>query len=114
MLLLRIQKKYQDLIMSGEKKVEVRAAYPRFKSLGPGDLLKLNGQHVIRVIDVRKYPDFETMLLHEDASEIGPGLSKDGVIATLREIYPPEKEQLGVLAIRVEPIEPQEEKANGK
>jgi ASC-1-like (ASCH) protein len=105
---LRIQKKYQDLILSGKKKIEVRVAYPQLKSLGPSGFLNLNGQHVVRITDVRRYPDFEAMLSHEDPSEIGPGMSKEELIATLRKIYPLEKEKLGVLAICVEPVRPKD------
>jgi len=104
MHLLRIRKKYQDLILAGEKKIEVRVAYPHLESLAAGGYLSLNGQHVVRIIEVRRYPNFEAMLSNESLSEIGPGMSKDELIAQLREFYLPEKERLGVLAIQVEPV----------
>jgi len=105
MHLLRIEKKYQDLILTGEKKIEVRVAYPHLRSLASGGYLSLNGRHVVRIIDVRRYPTFEAMLSNENPSEIGPNMSKDELIAQLREFYPPEKERLGVLAIQVEPVD---------
>jgi hypothetical protein len=43
---------------------------------------------------------------HEDARSIGGDLgdSRDELLAVIRDIYPPEKERLGVLAIEVELI----------
>lgn len=42
----------------------------------------------------------------EDARSIGGDLgeNREGLLAVIREIYPPEKERLGVLAIEVEVV----------
>ena len=44
------------------------------------------------------------MLDHEDPRTIGGDLgeSREKLLSVIREIYPPEKERLGVLAIEVE------------
>lgn len=53
-----------------------------------------------------EYQSFDAMLDHEDARSIGAelGESRGDLLAVIRDIYPPEKERLGVLAIEVELI----------
>jgi ASC-1-like (ASCH) protein len=57
-------------------------------------------------MDVREYGSFDEMLEHEDAVAIGGDLGKDRteLLRVIRSIYPPEKENLGVLAIHVQRI----------
>jgi ASC-1-like (ASCH) protein len=59
-----------------------------------------------RVVRVTEYESFKEMLDHEDPISIGGelGESRADLLAAIREIYPPEKERLGVLAIEVKRV----------
>jgi ASC-1-like (ASCH) protein len=102
---ISIYKQYLQLIASGEKTIEVRVAYPSMKGIAPGQLLRFfagNEQCLARVKRVSAYASFEELLDHEDAQAIGTTQSREELLGLIREIYPPEKEALGVLAIEVE------------
>jgi hypothetical protein len=43
------------------------------------------------------------MLKNDDPAEISPDLSPDELLSSLRSLYPPEKEVLGVIALQIEP-----------
>jgi len=103
--LMWVKRKFFDLILSGEKTLEVRVLYPNLRSIRKGEFINLNNQATIRVKDVRKYSTFEEMLSHEEASRIVPGSNRQEVLRLLRNLYPPYKEQMGVLVLEVEPIE---------
>lgn len=102
--LMWIKRKFFDLILSGEKTLEVRVLYPNLKSIQKGELINLNNQATIRIKDVRKYSTFEEMLSREEASRIVPGSNREEVLRLLKGLYPPHKEQLGVLVLEVEPV----------
>lgn len=99
---LNIRGRYLKLILDGRKTIEVRVAYARFNDMAAGDTIRFNGEHEYRVVTVARYPDFETLVRSEDPSRMYP-TDPDNLLAVLREIYPPEKEALGVLAIHLGP-----------
>jgi ASC-1-like (ASCH) protein len=99
-----IKRRFFDLILSGEKTLEVRVLYPNLRSIQKGEFVNLNNQATIRVKDVRKYPTFEEMLSHEEASRIVPGSNREELLRLLKSLYPPHKEQMGVLVLEVEPV----------
>ena len=104
---LNIRMPYLQLIADGVKTVEVRVGYPRMRKIHAGqELTFVSGDRRVptRVKRVTEYTSFEAMLDHEDARSIGGelGESRDELLAVIRDIYPPEKERLGVLAIEVE------------
>jgi ASC-1-like (ASCH) protein len=104
---LNLRKPYLKLITDGIKTVEVRVGYPRMRKIQAGhELTFVSGDDTVatRVKRVTEYENFETMLDYEDAVAIGGDLgeSRDELLAVIREIYPPEKEKLGVLAIQIE------------
>lgn len=101
--LMWIKRRFFDLILSGEKTLEVRVLYPNLRSIQKGELVNLNNQTMIRVKDVRKYSTFEEMLSKEEASRIVPGSNREELLRLLKSLYPPHKEQLGVLVLEVEP-----------
>jgi ASC-1-like (ASCH) protein len=106
---LNLRKPYLKLIADGTKTVEVRVSYPRMRKIQAGhELTFVSGDDTVatRVKRVTEYENFEAMLDHEDAVTIGGDLgeSRDELLAVIREIYPPEKEKLGVLAIQIELI----------
>ncbi|MFG1705398.1 ASCH domain-containing protein [Nonomuraea sp. M3C6] len=102
-----MRKLYFDLIASGVKTVEVRVGYASMRKIQPGqdlDFLSGNERLRTRVTRVSEYVSFEDMLQHEDPIAIGGDLGKstDELLAMIRNIYPAEKERLGVLAIGIE------------
>ena len=104
---INIRKEYLKLIIEGVKTVEVRVGYPRMRSIQPGqELTFVSGDQRVptTVKRVTEYPSFEEMLGREDARSIGADLgeSRENLLAVIRNIYPPEKERLGVLAIEIE------------
>jgi ASC-1-like (ASCH) protein len=106
---MSIYKQYLRLIASGRKTVEVRVGYPSTRKIAAGDRIRFaSGEEecLTRVVRVTEYPSFEAMLDHEDARRIGAEEheSREELLAAIREIYPPEKEALGVLAIEVEVV----------
>ncbi len=104
---INIRMPYLQLIADGTKTVEVRVGYPRMRKIHAGqDLAFVSGDRRVlsRVKRVTEYASFEEMLDHEDTRSIGGDMdeSRADLLAAIRDIYPPEKERLGVLAIEVE------------
>ena len=100
---LWIQDQYLEQILAGLKTVEVRVAYPNIARLGAGDQLLLNGRHRYRILRAATYPHLQALLANEDPSAIAPHLSSEQLLASLREIYPREREALGAVALAIEP-----------
>ena len=100
---LWIREPYLSQILAGRKTVEVRVGYKNILRLQPGDQLKLNDRHLVTVRRVGRYADFEELLAGEDAAAIAPELAPPALLAALRELYPPEKEALGAVALEVVP-----------
>lgn len=102
---LNIRKPYFDLIASGAKTIEVRVGYPKIRKIAAGDTLRFTcGDEALstRVTDVKEYESFKAMLDAEDAAAIGgPDMTHDQLVAAIRDIYPPEKEALGVFALHL-------------
>jgi ASC-1-like (ASCH) protein/GNAT superfamily N-acetyltransferase len=101
---LRINDRYLYEIKSGHKKLEIRVAYEHIKKIKTGDLIRLvststSDQVVRRVRDVRRYASLDQMLQHEDIEQVLPGHKSDDALQRLREIYPPKKEQLGIVVL---------------
>jgi ASC-1-like (ASCH) protein len=103
---LWIKEEFLQLILAGQKTVEVRVGYSNINRLQPGDVLLLNEQHPYRIVEIRDYPDFEAMVSTENPETIMPGLSDPQLLlAGCRAIYPPEKEALGVVCLEIEPAQ---------
>lgn len=104
---INIYKPYLDLIVAGRKTVEVRVAYASMRRIQPGTLLRFRSgddQCLTRVERVTEYSSFAEMLEHEEAGTIGDTDDPEELLAKVREIYPPKKEALGVLAIGITPV----------
>jgi ASC-1-like (ASCH) protein len=71
--------------------------------LEAGDRLLLNDQHPYEIRRVGRYTSFEELLVHEDPKAIAPDLKPDDLLRALRELYPAEKEALGVIALEIFP-----------
>jgi len=106
---LWIREPYLAQILAGRKTVEVRVGYENIRRLQPGDLLKLNDQHVVTIRRIASYADFEELVATEDPADIAPDLpgatghrdSAGELLGALREIYSPDKEALGAVALEV-------------
>jgi ASC-1-like (ASCH) protein len=101
MKVLWIKQPYLEQILAGAKTIEVRVGYPNIRRLGTGDPLELNDQHVVTICRIARYDSFIALLAHEDPARIAPGLTPEELLAALREIYPPQKEALGVVALEL-------------
>ena len=104
----RIRKEYFRQLKSGKKKLEIRVGYHQIRAAQQGDTITFEnyGQNEFTISRVTKYDDFVDLMIHEDAEAILPGMTKEGVLAALREIYPPDKEKLGVYAFKLDYIDP--------
>ncbi|MFI0155936.1 ASCH domain-containing protein [Streptomyces lydicus] len=102
---LNIRKPYFDLIAAGAKTIEVRVGYPKIRKIAAGDTLRITcGDNTLttRITQVNEYESFKTMLDAEDPAAIGgPDMTHDQLVAAIRDIYPPEKEALGVFALHL-------------
>lgn len=99
---LWLKPEYLNHILEGRKRVEVRVGYSNILRLQPGDHLKLNDVHLAMIRRVAHYRDFEELLAHEDPATIAPDLEAGVLLTTLRGLYPPEKEGLGVVALEID------------
>lgn len=100
---LWIKDEYLQLILAGRKTVEVRVGYSNIVRLQVGDRLLLNEQHPFVIRRIGRYASFEELLTHEDPASIAPDIPPAQLLKRLREIYPPEKEALGIVALEIEP-----------
>lgn len=106
--ILWIKEEFLQHILAGQKTVEMRVGYDNIRQLQPGDRLLLNEQHNYKIVDIRRYPDFTTMVATEKIETIAPGISDPQTLLDVcRSIYPPEKEALGVVALEIKPAENQ-------
>jgi ASC-1-like (ASCH) protein len=100
-----IYKRYFDLIASGAKTIEIRAAYPSNQRLAAGSLLRFvcrDEECLTRIIRIATYRSFDDLFTHEDPAKVNPTASRAEQLVNVRLIYPADKEALGVMAIEVE------------
>lgn len=112
-----IYKRYFDLIAAGRKTTEIRVNDSSRKKIKEGSLIRFRcqGDQVLtRVTRVTRYADFDEMFSHESVTSINPLASRDEQLANIRQIYPPEREALGVVAIGIELVDPQRPRLNGR
>lgn len=94
----RIKREYYNLINKGIKTLEVRVGYPDIKRVRKGDTITFYDYSNIKfeVIRVTRYDDFPDMLDNEDSSKAIPGVNKYKALGMYQNIYPEDKEALGV------------------
>lgn len=102
----RIKRCYFDQLYTGEKSIEVRVGYNQIKKVKAGDFITFEnyGENDFRVRRVSRYNTFEDLLAHEDVSKVLPGYTTKAALKALREIYPREKEALGVYVFELKNI----------
>jgi ASC-1-like (ASCH) protein len=98
---LWIKEEYLQQILRGEKTVEVRVGYPNILRLKARDVIRLNDRHPATIRRVAHYRSFDELLATEDSKAIAPHLSAEELLSTLRSVYPPQKEALGVVALEL-------------
>ena len=101
---LWIKDEYLQDILTGRKDIEVRVRYSNIVRLQVGDVLRLNDRYPYVIMRIGQYESHEDLLDHEDPARIAPGVSHETLLAALRDIYPPEKEALGVIAFEISPV----------
>jgi len=102
---LWIRDEYLNQILNGQKTIEVRVGYSNIRRLKVGDELMLNEKYHYRIRRIDFYSSFDELIQQENLSLIAPGLSNQQLLETLQEIYPQEKESLGVVALEIMPAE---------
>ncbi|MET9296585.1 ASCH domain-containing protein [Streptomyces sp. NPDC003077] len=102
---LNIRAENLALIKSGAKTIEVRVGYPKIRRIAVGDTLWFRCGDVsvaTRITGKVEYPDFESLLDNEDNFAIaGETMHRDELLAACRNIYPADKEALGVFALHL-------------
>lgn len=103
-----IYKRYFDLIATGRKTTETRVNDSSRTKIEEGSLIRFRcqGDQVLtRVTTVAHYTSFEEMFDHEAVASVNPLATRDEQLADIRQIYPPEREALGVVAIGIELVD---------
>jgi ASC-1-like (ASCH) protein len=104
-----IYKRYFDLIAAGRKSTEIRVNDSSRRKIKEGSLIRFRcqGDHVLtRVTRVIRYDTFDEMFDHEEVASVNPLATRDEQLANIRQIYPPEREALGVIAFGIELVGP--------
>lgn len=103
---LRVREEYLSYIKSGEKRIEVRVAYPQLRAIKPGDKLIFNDSVPAVVTEVKRYETFRQVLREEPIKKIfpdEPGFER--AVRRFHGMYPRWKEdRYGVLAIKFKPL----------
>jgi ASC-1-like (ASCH) protein len=103
-----IYKRYFDLIVTGRETTEIRVDDSSRKKIKVGSLIRgrCQGDTVLtRVTAVSRYASFEEMFDHQDVVSVNPVATREDQLANIRQIYPPEREALGVVAIGIELVD---------
>ncbi|MEU4657814.1 NUDIX domain-containing protein [Streptomyces sp. NPDC023723] len=94
--------RYYRQVEAGRKTLEVRVATPQKSAVAVGDTIVFHDRDSGRELDITvrritRYLSFEDLLSSEDIARIDPDVPPGQLLAGLRSIYPPAKEDLGVL-----------------
>jgi len=104
-----IYKRYFDLIAAGVKTTEIRVNDSSRQKIVEGSLIRFrcrDDEVLTRVTQITHYPSFDDMFDHESVTSINPTATRGEQLANIRQIYPPEREALGVVAIGIELVDP--------
>ena len=100
---MRIKRRFYDLIQSGKKTLEVRVGYDSINRIQVGERIRLvthTGSFEVKVSDIRRYQTFKEMMDVEPWERIAPdSRSLDEVLVLFKQIYPADKEKLGVVVL---------------
>ncbi len=98
----RVREEYLEYIRSGEKRMEVRVAYPQWRSIKPGDKILFNSEIPAVVTEVKHYETFRQVLREEPVKKIFPDEpSFDRALKRFHGMYAKWKEnRYGVMVIK--------------
>ncbi|ASJ00983.1 ASCH domain-containing protein [Thermococcus gorgonarius] len=99
---LKVHEEYLEFIRSGEKRIEVRVAYPQLRGIKPGDRIIFNDSIPAVVTEVKRYETFRQVLREEPIKKIFPDEpSFERALKRFHGMYPKWKEnRYGVMAIK--------------
>ncbi|MBQ8156164.1 GNAT family N-acetyltransferase [Candidatus Saccharibacteria bacterium] len=99
----RVKKEYFRQLKNGSKSLEIRVGYSQIKKVRQGDTITFEnyGKNEFDVLRVSVYDSFERMLEAEGVKNVLPDMTFDGALRTLRDIYPKDRESLGVYAFEL-------------
>ena len=105
MRMMRVKQRFFDMIKSGRKDLEVRVGYDSINKIRVNETICLM-THAdalnTGVVAIRRYRTFEAMLEVESYKRIAPDAhSKEEVLSLFKQIYPPDKERLGVIVFEL-------------
>ncbi|KPU63453.1 isomerase [Thermococcus sp. EP1] len=108
---LYVRDEYLEVIKNGEKKIEVRVAYPQLKNIKPRDKILFNNEVPAEVVSVKKYETFRQVLREEPLEKIFPDKpSFEQALKRFHNMYPKWKEnRYGVIAIKFRLLGPRRE-----
>ncbi len=92
------------LIASGQKDLEVRTSQRFFGDVVVGDIIVFSNSVRRKVVGVRKYENFDSMLEVEDPARIMPGYTSQQVLEWLRQQFTPCYEALGVVVFELKAV----------
>ncbi len=92
------------LIVSGQKDLEVRTSQRFFSEVAVGDNIIFSDTVKCRVVGVRKYENFDSMLKVENPGRIMPGWTAEQVLSGLRQLYSRCYEDLGVVVFELKAV----------
>jgi ASC-1-like (ASCH) protein len=101
-----IYKHYFDLIACGAKTTEIRVNDANRRSIKPGSLIRFRCRDEQVLTRVTGYASFEEMFDHEDVASVNPTATREDQLRDIRQIYPPDREALGVVAIGIKLVYP--------
>lgn len=105
---MRVKPRFINLIRSGRKSLEVRVGYDNINRIQVGERIRFVSHESaldVRVNAVRRYASIAQLLEKEAWEKIAPDLSsKEAVFQLLKNIYPPEKEKLGMVVLEIVPV----------
>lgn len=103
---MRVKRQYFNAIMAGTKPLEVRVGYANIQKIEKGNNVRLDCGRlsgIVQVADVRVYKNFTEMLQQENPGHMVPD-NPASALSVLQQIYPPEKEQLGVYVFELKVV----------
>jgi len=91
-------------VADGRKDLEVRTADEKRSKIKVGEVIIFANTYARRVKSIRRYTSFQEMLAVEDPDRIMPTWMPERILSGLRQIYSPEKEQLGIIVFELEAV----------
>lgn len=100
---MRIYQRFYNMIVRGEKTIEIRVGYDSIRKIQVGDRIRFNDRPESDMIVTRitEYQSFEAMMSAEDHQKINPHATAAEQLKEIKGIFPPHKEKLGVFAIEL-------------